>query len=60
MKDIDYFNEVSNSKEQSKKTIEAYTIALNQYTDYCEASFIELLDEAYKDKRQTLHTTDYD
>lgn len=50
MEDIDYFNEVANSKEWSDTSKMNYKVAMEQYTDFCGLSFLELLDEAYKDE----------
>lgn len=50
MNDEEYFNEVANSKEWSYRSRSGYKIAMEQYTEYCGLSFIELLDEAYTDE----------
>lgn len=50
MNDNEYFKEVADSKEWSKNTRYNYCTALKQYTEFCGLSFIDLLDEAYRDE----------
>ncbi len=50
MNDEEYFKQVAESKEWSKQSIKTYRLAYKQYTEFCEKSFIELLDEAYQDE----------
>lgn len=50
MNDIEYFNQVAESKDWSKSTIKSYKVGFNNYIKYCGKSFIELLDEAYQDE----------
>ena len=52
MKDIEYFNQVAESKEWSDKTRMAYKTAYKQYVEFCGKSFIKLLDEAYQDEEE--------
>lgn len=50
MNDTEYFNEVADSKDWSTHTKYNYSVSLKQYTKFCGLSFIDLLDEAYKDE----------
>lgn len=50
MNDTEYFNEVADSKDWSTHTKYNYSVGLKQYTKFCGLSFIDLLDEAYKDE----------
>ena len=52
MNDEEYFKQVAESKEWSNKTITSYKIAYKMYKEFCEKSFIELLDEAYQDEEE--------
>ncbi len=52
MEDIEYFNQVAESKERSDKTKMSYKTAYKQYVEFCGKSFIELLDEAYQDEEE--------
>ena len=52
MKDIEYFNQVADSKEWSDKTKMSYKTAYKQYVEFCGKSFIELHDEAYQDEEE--------
>ena len=54
MNDEEYFKQVAESKEWSNKTITSYKIAYKMYKEFCEKSFIELLDEAYQDEEEKM------
>lgn len=52
MNDEEYFNQVAESKDWAKQTMKGYRTAYNQYREFCDKSFMELLDEAYQDEEE--------